>query len=226
MYRAAYLGHRYALMDGPAGIWWGVALSICASAPAMGMDTASVAASLAGGFILSSALAIVLALCGFLNVLKRIFTPIVMGVYLLLLTFQLANTFFKEMIGYEQGGTWHLKFAGLSAAIIMLVAVIHLKGRGKWGQFSLLIGIICGWAAYALLFGAGSGGQAAAAEPAGSGGIWRWLPWGTPEWHGGILMVGMLAGLVNMTNTLTSLTAAGKLYNDKPTGKQYMGLFY
>lgn len=52
-------GHRYALMDGPAGVWWGVVLSICASAPAMGMDLATVASSLMSGFILSSVMVII-----------------------------------------------------------------------------------------------------------------------------------------------------------------------
>lgn len=91
----ALWGHRLALMDGPAGVWWGLVLGIIASAPTMGMDAATVAANLTGGFILSSVLAMALTLFGFLKLLQRIFTPIVMGVYLLLLTFQLANTFLK-----------------------------------------------------------------------------------------------------------------------------------
>ncbi|MGO4109916.1 uracil/xanthine transporter [Paenibacillus sp. YAF4_2] len=215
----AIWGHRYALMDGPAGVWWGLVLSICASAPAMGMDIGTVAASLSTGFILSSAVVIVLALCGFLKVLKRIFTPMVMGVFLLLLTFQLANTFFKGMIGYDQGGKWDLQLAGLSLFIIVVVALIHLKGKGKWGQFSLLGGIIVGWIAYALLFGSESRMGAATGS---SNGIWHWLPWGTPGFEPGIMMVGLLAGLVNMTNTLTSLTAAGRLFKREASDKQFV----
>ncbi|GLX66799.1 uracil/xanthine transporter [Paenibacillus glycanilyticus] len=214
----AVWGHRYALMDGPAGVWWGLVLSICASAPAMGMDVGTVAASLSSGFILSSAIVIVLALSGFLNVLKRIFTPMVMGVFLLLLTFQLANTFFQGMIGYDQGGKWDLKMAALSLFIIIVVALIHLKGKGKWGQFSLLGGIIIGWTLYAILFGSSSRMGTAG----GSNGIWHWLPWGTPGFEPGIIMVGLLAGLVNMTNTLTSLTAAGRLFKREATNKQFV----
>lgn len=213
-------GHRYALMDGPAGVWWGLVLSICASAPAMGLDIGTVAASLSSGFIISSSLVIILALCGFLNVLKRIFTPMVMGVFLLLLTFQLANTFFKGMIGYDQSGKWDLQLAALSLFIIIVVALIHLKGKGKWGQFSLLGGIIVGWIAYAMLFGSDSR-MASAASGAGNG-IWHFLPWGTPGFEPGIIMVGLLAGLVNMTNTITSLTAAGKLFKREATGKEYV----
>lgn len=216
----AIWGHRYALMDGPAGVWWGLVLSICASAPAMGMDIGTVAASLSTGFILSSAVVIVLALCGFLKVLKRIFTPMVMGVFLLLLTFQLANTFFKGMIGYDQGGKWDLQLAGLSLFIIIVVALIHLKGKGKWGQFSLLGGIIVGWIAYAILFGSES--RMGAASGSGSDGNWHWMPWGTPAFEPGIIMVGLLAGLVNMTNTLTSLTAAGRLFKRDASDKQFV----
>ncbi|MFD2701657.1 uracil/xanthine transporter [Paenibacillus shunpengii] len=221
-------GHRYALMDGPAGVWWGVVLSICASAPAMGMDLATVASSLMSGFILSSVMVIILAMCGFIRILQRVFTPIVMGVYLLLLTFQLANTFFKGMIGYDQNGTWNLPLAGLSLVIILVVAVIHLKGKGKWGQFSLLGGIVFGWIAYTLLFGQNSGSAASAASTGGSAGsdaLWQWMPWGNFGLEPGIIMVGLLAGLVNMTNTLTSLTAAGKLFNRTATSGQYKRAF-
>ncbi|MBD7968797.1 uracil/xanthine transporter [Paenibacillus gallinarum] len=215
-------GHRYALMDGPAGVWWGLVLSICASAPAMGLSLGSVAASLTSGFVLSSILVIILTLCGFLKVLQRIFTPIVMGVYLLLLTFQLANTFFKGMIGYDQTGKWDLSLAGLSLFIIVVVAIIHIKGKGKFGQFSLLSGIVVGWIAYAILFG---GGESARSVAEGANGVWHWFPWGTPQLEPGIIVVGLIAGLVNMTNTLTSLIAASKMYQRETTEKQYRRSF-
>ncbi|MCM3784571.1 uracil/xanthine transporter [Neobacillus mesonae] len=218
-------GHRYALMDGPAGVWWGVVLSICASAPAMGLDLGTVAASLTSGFILSSVMVIILALCGFLKILQRVFTPIVMGVYLLLLTFQLANTFFKGMIGYDQSGTWDLPLAGLSLVIILVVTIIHLKGKGKWGQFSLLGGIVFGWIAYAALFGHEGGTAASSETTVGGDTVWQWMPWGSFGLEPGIIVVGLLAGLVNMTNTLTSLTAAGKLYNRKATDRQFKRSF-
>ncbi|WP_310828663.1 uracil/xanthine transporter [Paenibacillus pedocola] len=215
----ALWGHRYALMDGPAGIWWGLVLGICASAPAMGMDTAAVAASLTGGFLLSGIITAVLALFGFLKLLQRIFTPVVMGIYLLLLTFQLANTFFKGMIGYSVDGKWNLQLAGLSLFIIAVVSFIHIKGKGKLGQFSLLIGIVIGWIAYEIFINrSGITGS----ESAETTVIWQWLPWGKPAFEPGILMVGLVAGLVNMTNTLTSLIAADKLYQKKAGDQQYI----
>jgi len=215
----ALWGHRLALMDGPAGVWWGLVLGIIASAPTMGMDAVTVAANLTGGFILSSAVAIALTLFGFLKLLQRIFTPIVMGVYLLLLTFQLANTFFKGLIGFNEAGKWDLKLAGLSLFVMVVVSLIHMKGKGKISQFSLLGGLVIGWIAYAALFGQHDG---TASANQGSIAIWSWMPWGKPSFEPGILLVGLVAGLVNMTNTLTSLTAAGKLYQQNIETKRFV----
>lgn len=215
----ALWGHRFALMDGPAGIWWGLVLGICASAPAMGMDAASVAANLTGGFLLSGIVATALALLGFLKLLQRIFTPIIMGIYLLLLAFQLSNTFFKGMIGYNDGGNWDLHLTGLSLFVIALVSFIHLKGKGKLGQFSLLIGIVVGWIVYSVFWG--SSGDTGSTV-VGTMKIWNWMPWGKPTFEPGILVVGLIAGLVNMTNTLTSLIAAEKLYHKTAEDKQYV----
>ncbi|WP_042203166.1 uracil/xanthine transporter [Paenibacillus camerounensis] len=216
----ALWGHRYALMDGPAGIWWGLVLGIISSAPAMGMNPASVAASLTGGFLLAGITGSLLALLGFLKLLQRLFNPVVMGIYLLLLTFQLANTFFKGMIGYSTGGKWDLQLAGLSLVIILFVSFIHLKAKGKLSQFSLLLGIIAGWIAYVICFG--SPGSTGSAEAVSTAAVWQWLPWGKPSFEPGIVIVGLLAGLVNMTNTLTSLLAADKLYQQQATEKQYV----
>ncbi|MCA0754236.1 uracil/xanthine transporter [Paenibacillus sp. N4] len=216
----ALWGHRFALMDGPAGVWWGLVLGICSSAPAMGMDASAAAASLTGGFLLSGVVAVALTLLGFLKLLQRVFTPIVMGVYLLLLTFQLANTFFKGMIGYNADGKWDLQLAGLSMFIISVVSFIHMKGKGKLGQFSLLGGMIVGWIAYTAFFG--SGGVSKTVAEAGTTLIGLWLPWGKPVFDPGIVLVGLLAGLVNMTNTITSLIAAGRLYQENAEEKQFV----
>src|SRR5579863_9069925 len=50
------LGHRFALMEGPAGLWWGVILSLAASASALGQSLPNLGGSLELGIIISGIL--------------------------------------------------------------------------------------------------------------------------------------------------------------------------
>src|SRR4051794_8005214 len=53
-------GHKYPLMEGHSGIWWGAILSLAASASSAGMTTAEAGGGLAVGIILSGVLTVVL----------------------------------------------------------------------------------------------------------------------------------------------------------------------
>lgn len=225
-------GHRYALMDGPAGLWWGVVLQVCATAPVMGIELGTAAASLVSGFLLSGAIVIGMVYCGLMPYLQRLFSPLVMTVFLLLLAFQLEKIFFEGMIGQSQSGQWDLRLSGLSIAVVLVVVLFHIKGKGRWGQFSLLAGIVFGWIGYTLLFGGqvadmqNINGQAALAATEGTTGkLWQWMPWGLPGLQPGIIAVGLITGLLNMSNTFTTLVAVGKIYGQESSSKQYKRSF-
>ena len=96
----------------------------------------------------------------------------------------------------------------LSIAIALLVGWIGIKGKGKLGNFSILIGMVAGWAAYMILFSEPSGG----ASIQGTGFELKLFPWGAPNLEIGIIIAALLAGLINMTNTTVALNAADKLY--------------
>ncbi|TBL76020.1 uracil/xanthine transporter [Paenibacillus thalictri] len=211
----AWIGHRYAVMDGASGVWWGLTLNLCASASAAGMSLSEVGGGLASGFLLSSLLMIVLGLLGFGSVLQRMFTPVVKGVFLLLLTIQLTMNFFKGMLGVTAGETVQLPVAALSIGLALLTALLHLKGRGLISNFSILIGIIAGWLAYRLLF--------PHIEPVetSAGALVTLFPWGTPNLQVGIILTACFVGLINMTNTVTCLSSVEKLYKTQTTEGQY-----
>jgi xanthine/uracil permease len=218
----ASFGHRFALMEGPAGLWWGFMLSLAASAPAMGMTLPEIGGALSLGIIAAGIAQGLLTALHFGELLKKAFTPIVMFVYLFLLAAQLVMTFFKSMTGYDALGRIDLPVTALSAAIALLVALIGMKGRGTLGNFSILIGMACGWIAYRLLF---PGETDMAAEATGSL-LPMLFPLGPPRFEFGVFAAAIMAGLINMTNTIAAIGQADQLYGTKSPKKHYSRSFY
>src|SRR5438094_4906254 len=79
------LGHRLPLMEGPAGLWWGVILSLAASAEALGQSLSDLGGNLEVGIIISGVLVSVLGILGVGWALRRLFNPIVTSTFYFLL---------------------------------------------------------------------------------------------------------------------------------------------
>jgi len=215
----ALIGHRYALVEGQSGLWWGVILSLCASASTAGISLSQVGGALATGIILSGIIIAVLGLIGMGRLLNRIFTPVVMGAFLLLLACQLIQIFFRGMVGLEQGDTINVPVASLSLFIVVFVCWLNIKGKGLLSNFSILIGIIFGWVAYTLLI------PEPTPEVTPSADLLTFFPWGSPNFTIGIVLTAVISGLLNTTNTIASIKGAEMLYGEKVEEKAYRRSF-
>ncbi|MGN7387472.1 uracil/xanthine transporter [Sporosarcina sp. SAFN-015] len=215
----AVLGHKYPLMEGHGGVWWGLVLSLCASAPAVGLSYAEVGGSLALGIILAGIMTILLGAFGFAGTLKKLFNPIVLTVYLFLLSCQLIMVFFKGMLGIDEEGKINAPIAMLSIGIVVLVLVLATKGFGKLGNYSILIGMMVGWIAHSLLI------TTSVQVSGGSSTLLPFLPWGAFRMDIGIVLTAFLAGLINMANSLVAITTIEKLLKTKTSARQYRSSF-
>ena len=146
------IGHRLPLMEGPAGLWWGVILSLAASAQALGQSLSNLGGNLEAGIIISGVLVSVLGILGVGWTLRRLFNPIVTSTFYFLLAAQLIQIFFKGMIGLSDAPRIQPPIALLSLGLVILVLLLSIWGRGLISNFALLIGIIVGWIAFRLLF--------------------------------------------------------------------------
>ncbi|MEK3796924.1 uracil/xanthine transporter [Peribacillus sp. FSL H8-0477] len=212
-------GHKYPLMEGHSGIWWGAILSLAASASSAGMTTAEAGGGLAVGIILSGVLTVVLGALGMGEVLKKLFKPVVMSTVLFLLASQLITIFAKGMLVLSTGDQIDLPTAGLSFVIILLVAWITIKGPASMRNFAILIGMVFGWIVYALLF------PAVPDETSQSTQLVNLFPWGKPSFSLGLIMMAVVTGLVNTSNTMASIKGIEPLINKKTTQKQYKSSF-
>ncbi|MED3551335.1 uracil/xanthine transporter [Cytobacillus praedii] len=209
-------GHRYPLMEGHSGLIWGLILNLGLSASSLGMSYSSIGGGITTGLLLASLVTIILAAFNGISLLQSIFSPMVMSVYLFLLTFQLVLIFFKGMLKITEQGTIDIPVSLFSVGIVILVSLIKLKGNTVISNFSILIGLIIGWGLYELIFF----NQAESVSQA-SDFAFTLFPLGKPNLEIGIIAVSFFAGMLNLSNTIASISAAQKLFNKKAVEKQY-----
>ncbi|WP_318616593.1 uracil/xanthine transporter [Sporosarcina sp. YIM B06819] len=214
-----FIGHRLALMEGQSGLWWGVILSLAATASTMNLELTTVGGSIAVGVMISGVLVAGFGMLGMGELLKKWFTPIVMFVFLLLLANQLITIFLKGMIGLNTSESIDLKIACFSFLLAAMTILIHVKGKGIISSLNLLIGMVVGWICAVLLF------PIEATETIATTPFLTWFPWGQPTFEWGIVISVVITGLLNTTNTIATLKGAEDIYEQKTTAGQYRASF-
>jgi xanthine/uracil permease len=209
------MGHRYPVMEGHSGLLWGLMLNLAASASAMGLELSTIGGSIAVGIILSGIASVIIAAFNLIKYVQKIFTPMVMSIFLFLLSFQLIFTFFQGMIGFTDEGTIDIPVTLLSIGVVILVSILKIKGNEFLSNFSILIGIVIGWILFEVFFTNGSTGMASSHT------TFTLFPLGAPNLEMGIIVVSFLAGLMNMSNVVVTVQAAADLYREEAKDGQY-----
>ncbi|OUS77203.1 uracil/xanthine transporter [Paenibacillus sp. MY03] len=209
-----FIGHRYPLLEGHSGVMWGLTLTLSASASSMGMSLTSIGGGIATGMLLAGFVVATLGALNLLGFIQKIFTPMVMNVFLFLLTFQLILIFFKGMLKTSSDGVLDMPVSLFSIGIAIFVILLKIKGKPAIGNFSILIGMVVGWILYVLVF---PSGQSVDVESSLSFPI---FPFGKPNLNVSIIAVTFLASFVNLSNTIASVRAVSNLLQQKATESQ------
>lgn len=209
------MGHRLPLMEGHSGLLWGVILNLGLSASSIGISLPAIGGGIATGILLACFITILLAAFNGVWILQKIFSPMVVSVYLFLLTFQLIFIFFIGMLPVTSEGTIDIQVGLLSIGILILVSVLKIKGNKLISNFSILIGLMAGWLFYVILF------PHLQAAPVPAGSDIMLFPLGQPNLEYGIIVVAFFAVMLNLSNTIASITAGAALLNEKTNNKQY-----
>jgi xanthine/uracil permease len=216
-----WIGHRMPIMEGHSGLLWGVILNLGLTASSMGMSLSTIGGGITTGILLACAFTIVLAACNGLSLFQSLFSPMVMSVYLFLLTFQLIFIFFKGMFPLTKDGVLDIPLSLLSIGIVILVVIIKLKGSKSISNFSILIGLMIGWILHDLLFMDASQGAIEASSMS-----FTFFPIGEPNLEFGIIGVTFFAVVINLSNTFASIEAAGKLINKETPKHRFRNSIY
>ena len=211
-------GHRYPIIDGPSGLWLTIWISLISFTSAMGGDLIVLRAHLELGIVISGCLIIVLGLSGAMKHIMKLFTPLVNGVFLVLMPIQLSKSFIQGMLGTVYGGTAVDKMS--IAAFWLTVAVmilLNIFGTPFIKSIAILIAIAAGWI-FAVCVGLGN-----FSEIPSLNGLFilpELFPWGTPTLDPGILITCIIGSFLLFANVMGSFLGMADLLGDEFTEKQ------
>lgn len=194
-------GHKLPIFEGPAGLWWGVFLVFAALASSGALPLHAALGQLESGMLISGALFVLLGVFGWMERVKKLFTPLVTGTYLILLVAQIGGSIVKGIVGvgYRSAGV-DLFVAG-PALLVLLLTIVLAKSRNAFlRSYSVLISLAAGWLLFIAL---GLGKELPAV------GLWFSMPvlfeWGWPQFSPGITVTSLFIGLLLLANMIASI---------------------
>jgi xanthine/uracil permease len=216
-----FIGHRLPVVEGAAGMWWAIFILLgTMSAPG---EQGMLLQQLEMGLILAG---LFLAILSFLPIIEKIrvlFTPIVTGVYLILLVSQLSGSFFKSMLGITATNQLNGKITAICLIEIVIILLFSLKAKGIWKSMGPFVGIVAGWSLF-LLFGLLHTGKTY--EPTSWFSIPKLFSWGAPEFDLGIVLTSLITSIVLISNVIASILVVGIALEKEINPKQYRkGIF-
>ncbi len=194
------LGHRLPLVEGVAGLWWSVFILAAQSGAALGLAPHTLLPALSGGLILAGGLLILLSISPFFLQIEKLFTPMVTGCYLILLSVQMSGSLLQGMLGVEQGMV-DGRISLTAFSTIFVIFLLSYKGKGLVKSLAPLGGILVGFVVHALLIK----GTNIPVEGRGLFSIPIFFAWGIPRFEPGIILTSMMTALILLTNLFASI---------------------
>jgi xanthine/uracil permease len=212
-----WFGHRLPMIEGSAGMWW--ALFVIMAALTAPGEKGLLLQQLEMGLLLSGVLLLLISFLPFVLRIRELFTPIVTGVFLVLLCVQLSGSFFKGMFGVTLSGAFDWRVAAVAFLVIAVVLTVSLKGRGLLKSMGPLLGILAGWGVFEWW----QLGEAPMLQAEGS----KWFAWpelfafGAPVWDFGVVLTSLLTAVILISNLVASILVVAKSVDQEVTPKTF-----
>lgn len=209
----AFLGHRYAILEGPSGLWWSVFLILISTTAQVGGSIVLLQRELEFGLIASGAVLVLMAVFKVIDKIHSLFTPLVTGTYLILLALQLSKSLVAGALGIGYNGSTHVipKIALLSIVLIVMTLLLTVKGKGFLKSLVILIGLVLGWVLFAIF---GLVQFPSYSTPLLT--LPRLLPFGPPKFQLGIVLTSVITVVVLLSNLIASIQAFASVVDENP----------
>ncbi|MEW9700261.1 purine/pyrimidine permease [Paenibacillus sp. SI8] len=198
-------GHKLPILEGPAGVWWGVFILLAGSVAA-GPASAALLRQMEMGLLISGAIMLALSAFQIIGHVKKLFTPVVTGTYLLLLIFQFSSSIVKGILGVGYSDSYiHAQIAIPAIATLVFTFICGRLKYAFFRNFSVLLGVIFGYAAFRLL-----GLIPDFPDIQETVTLPTWFAWGKPEFNSGILLTTLVIALPLLINMIAAIVIVEK----------------
>lgn len=205
-------GHKLPLNESPAGLWWSLFLIYAGFASTNGLSSEIVLRSLELGILVSGVIFILLSAFRLIDGIKKLFTPLVTGTYLVLLVSQLSGPFVKGILGIGYLTDGLDPTVAICALIILAFAVILAKSPFKLlSSYSVLISLGFGW----ILFAVVGITKPLSVEVTSLVSIAMPFAWGLPTFDLGIVLTSVFTSFLLLTNLIASADVVAKVIGQK-----------
>ncbi|MBV7275654.1 purine/pyrimidine permease [Clostridium sp. PL3] len=213
----AKFGHTYPIIDGPAGLWTGVITLMAGLTPTLGKDLSVLITDLESGMIIAGAVVMILMILGLIPYISKLFTPVINGVLIILMVLQISPSIIKGMLGItEQNKVIDIRCTAVFFVTVILILVISLFTKGFLQSISTLVGVIVGWI-MALLLGIAN---LTSLTSEGFVSLPQAFAWGKPTFDVGITITCIIASLVILSMTFTSVNSMAEVLGESVSNKQ------
>ncbi|GMO50055.1 MAG: purine/pyrimidine permease [Treponemataceae bacterium] len=211
------LGHRYPIIDGPSGLWLSVLINLTTAAASAAGDIAALRSQIEFGMAVAGVIVAALGISGAMKHIARLFTPLVNGVFLVLMPVQLSKSIVQGMFGTVYGGSRidPKEFAAFWLTVAVMIAV-NIFGSAFLKSIAILIAIAAGWVFAACAgiadFGIMSGGSFFMPP--------RPFAWGVPSFNPGIIITCVFATFLLFSNFISSCYGMADVIGESFSEKQ------
>lgn len=207
-------GHKLPILEGTAGLWWGVFLLYGGMMSTGNENPFVILQELEMALLCSGLLFILLGIFKAIDRVKELFTPLVIGTYIILLVFQLSQAIIKGILGIgymDQNVDFNV---AMIAIVTIVICVFLAKSKITFLRtYSILFGLLCGWGLF-VLFGLTIPSKISYVTLVSFPDLFHW---GWPKFSGDMILTSVVTTLLLTTNLVASIKVVEMAVEKKPT---------
>ena len=218
------LGHKYPIMEGPAGLWSGLFILMASLTTSAGGSLTLLRTDLEMGIMIAGVFIVFLVLLGFIDKLLKLFNPLINGILIMLMVLQISPSIVKGMTGISDS-SMHVNFVSVMVFFVTMLSILLLTtyAKGFIKSIATIIGVIIGWV---LAWAVGITEQSSLMASSVFS-MPELFAWGMPTFNLGTVITCVIASVVLLSMQFASINGTAEAVEesaDANTMKRGIGL--